>query len=146
MVLIFTKQHYNQSQNVASENIVARCFVVNTSKVGDIGEKAAVDYLHNAGYDILERKYRSRIGEIDIIAKNKNILVFVEVKTRRNTTYGFPAEAVTYRKQQKIINTALCYLQQIHNTNIHCRFDVIEIFLAENNGITYNHITNAFIK
>jgi len=119
---------------------------VSNSKVGDIGEEAAADYLHNAGYDILERKYRSRIGEIDIIAKIKNILVFVEVKTRRNTTYGFPAEAVTYRKQQKIINTALCYLQQIHNTNIHCRFDVFEVFLAENNKMTYNHIMNAFIK
>ena len=126
--------------------MVARCFNVNTIKVGNIGEQAAVDYLHTAGYDILERKYRSKIGEIDIIAKIKDILVFIEVKTRRNTTYGFPAESVTYRKQKKIINTALCYLQQIHNANIHCRFDVIEIFLTENNEITYNHITNAFIK
>lgn len=123
-----------------------RCLIVNTSRVGDIGEQAAVDYLRHAGYDILEQKYRSKIGEIDIIAKTRDMLVFIEVKTRRNITYGFPAEAVTYRKQQKIMNTALCYLQQIHNINIHCRFDVIEVFLAENNTITYNHIINAFIK
>jgi putative endonuclease len=119
---------------------------MNTIKVGDRGEQAAADYLQAAGYDILERKYRSKIGEIDIIAKRKNVLVFVEVKTRRNTTYGFPAEAVTYRKQRKIINTASCYLQQIHNTNICCRFDVIEIFLTENNIIKHNHIIDAFIR
>jgi putative endonuclease len=119
---------------------------VNTSKVGDIGEQAAANYLYDAGYEIVERKYRSKIGEIDIIARIENILVFIEVKTRRNTTYGFPAEAVTYRKQQKIINTASCYLQYIHNTNIYCRFDVIEVFLNENNKITCNHITNAFIR
>ncbi|MDF2635845.1 MAG: protein yraN [Pelosinus sp.] len=126
--------------------MVARCFIVNTIKVGDIGEQAAVDYLHTAGYDILERKYRSKIGEIDIIAQIKDALVFVEVKTRRNTTYGFPAESVTYCKQKKIINTALCYLQQMHNINTQCRFDVIEIFLRDNGEIKYNHIMNAFIK
>lgn len=119
--------------------------MVNRLKVGDRGEQAAADYLQSAGYDILERKYRSKIGEIDIIAKRNNVLVFVEVKTRRNTTYGFPAEAVTYRKQRKIINTACCYLQHIHNTNVCCRFDVIEIFLIEDNLIKYNHIIDAFI-
>lgn len=119
---------------------------MNTVQTGDIGEQAATDYLLRAGYDIIERKYRSKIGEVDIIARIKNTIVFIEVKTRRNTNYGFPAEAVTYRKQKKIINTALCYLQQIHNSNISCRFDVIEVFLTENNKITYNHITNAFIK
>lgn len=117
---------------------------MNTIKVGDKGEQAAADYLQAAGYDILERKYRSKLGEIDIIAKWRNILVFVEVKTRRNTTYGFPAESVTYRKQRKIINTASCYLQQIHNANTGCRFDVIEIFLTGNNLIKHNHIIDAF--
>lgn len=117
---------------------------MNTSKVGDIGEQAAVNYLYHAGYDILERKYRRKTGEIDIIARVRDSLVFIEVKTRTSTAYGFPAEAVTYRKQQKIINTAYCYLQHTQNMNTHCRFDVIEIFLAENNKVTYNHIMNAF--
>jgi len=118
--------------------------MVNTIQVGNLGEQAAADYLCTAGYDILERKYRLKLGEIDIIATKDNTFVFIEVKTRRSTRYGFPAEAVTYRKQQKIINTALCYLKQINQAHVACRFDVIEIFLSEMNVITYNHILNAF--
>ncbi|MBP2628943.1 MAG: protein yraN [Firmicutes bacterium] len=120
--------------------------MMDTIKVGELGEQAAVDYLCKAGYDILERKFRRKIGEIDIIAKKNDIVVFVEVKTRRSEICGFPAEAVTYRKQQKIINTALCYLKQIDQNNACCRFDVIEIFLSQLNVIKYNHIINAFGK
>jgi len=119
---------------------------MNTIKVGDLGEQAAADYLQEVGYELLERKYRLKIGEIDIIAKKDHTIVFIEVKTRRSTRYGFPAEAVTYRKQQKIINTALCYLKQINQNNASCRFDVMEIFLTELNVITYNHIMDAFSK
>ena len=119
---------------------------MDTIKVGNFGEQAAADYLSKAGYDILERKYRLNIGEIDIIAKKDNTVIFIEVKTRRSTRYGFPAEAVTYRKQQKIINTALCYLKQINQNNACCRFDVMEIFLSHLNEIKYNHIINAFGK
>jgi len=120
--------------------------MMNTIKVGDFGEQAAADYLCRAGYDILERKYRLKIGEIDIIAQKDNTFMFVEVKTRRSIRYGYPAEAVTYRKQQKIMNTALCYLKQIDQNQAACRFDVMEIFLAEPNVIKYNHIMNAFSK
>lgn len=119
---------------------------MNNIVVGDIGEQAAADYLQDAGYHILERKYRQKIGEIDIIAEFNNTVVFAEVKTRHSTRYGFPAEAVTYRKQQKIINTALCYLKQINQSNACCRFDVIEIFLAELNVVKCNHIINAFSR
>jgi len=117
---------------------------MNKTQVGNIGEKAAADYLHNAGYTILEQKYRRTIGEIDIIAKMNHTLVFVEVKTRSSTRYGFPAEAVTYHKQQKIIYTALCYLKQIKQEDVCCRFDVIEIFLTDLTVVKYNHIQNAF--
>lgn len=119
---------------------------MNTIQVGDIGEQAAVDYLWAAGYTILERKYRRKIGEIDIIAKIHNTFIFIEVKTRSSTRYGFPAEAVTYQKQQKILYTALCYLQQIQQDDVCCRFDVIEIFLTNLNVVKYNHIQNAFTK
>jgi len=117
---------------------------MNRLQVGDLGEQAAADYLCKIGYQIRERKYRLKIGEIDIIAQIDDMVVFVEVKTRRTTTYGCPAEAVTYRKRQKIMNTALCYLKQIHQNNAVCRFDVIEVFLVEENVIQCNHIINAF--
>jgi putative endonuclease len=113
-------------------------------KVGEIGEQAAADNLINNGYQIMARRYRSRSGEIDIIAKHKGVIVFVEVKTRRNTAYGVPAEAVNYHKQHKIINTALCYLNQTRNTDVPCRFDILEILLSPNGTFQYNHIVNAF--
>jgi len=119
---------------------------MNSIKVGDLGEQAAADYLQEVGYELLERKYRLKIGEIDIIASINNTLVFVEVKTRSSIRYGFPAEAVTYRKQQKIINTALCYLKYINQTTACCRFDVIEIYLAKLRVVKYNHIIDAFGK
>jgi len=119
---------------------------MNTIEVGNLGEQATADYLWEAGYEILERKYRLKIGEIDIVAKHDNTFIFIEVKTRRSIRYGFPAEAVTYRKQQKIMNTALCYLKQMGQTHALCRFDVMEVFLAERNVIKYNHIINAFSK
>jgi len=119
-------------------------FTLNTIIIGDFGESAAADYLRQAEYEILERKYRLKIGEIDIIAKQNNIFVFIEVKTRRSTRYGFPAEAVTYRKQQKILSTAQCYLKQIGQNNACCRFDVMEIFLTQQQVVKYNHIINAF--
>lgn len=119
---------------------------MNTIQVGDLGEQAAATYLSQSGYTILERKYRRKIGEIDIIAKINQTLVFIEVKTRSSTRYGFPAEAVTYRKQQKIMYTALCYLQQIKQEDACCRFDVIEIFLTDLDVVKYNHILNAFSK
>lgn len=119
---------------------------MNTIQVGNIGEDAAANYLHDEGYRVLERNYRCKIGEIDIIAKNNQTYVFVEVKTRSSTRYGFPAEAVNYHKQQKIMYTALCYLKQINQDDVCCRFDVIEIFLTDLNVIKCNHIINAFSK
>lgn len=117
---------------------------MNHITLGDLGEKAASHYLTTKGYALTHRKYRTKLGEIDIIAKHKNTIVFVEVKTRRNTTYGSPAEAVNYRKQQKIIQTAQCYLKHSNNYNCLCRFDIIEVVLESQGIFTFNHITNAF--
>lgn len=118
---------------------------MNHIKVGEMGESAAAEYLQTKGYRIIARRYRSRTGEIDIIAATTDgTLVFIEVKTRSSTVYGLPAEAVTYQKQQKIIKTALCFLQQNHQYNVPCRFDVIEVQITNNNSLKYNHIMNAF--
>ena len=111
--------------------------------IGEKGEQSAVNFLKRRGYIIVTTQYRAKTGEIDIIAKDKECLVFVEVKTRRSTLYGFPAEAVNYKKQRKIINTALCFLKQRGITDSACRFDVLEVYL-QRDAIQYNHIINAF--
>ncbi|WP_371371282.1 YraN family protein [Sporomusa aerivorans] len=116
---------------------------MNHIDIGDSGEQLAVRYLNNLGYKILATKYRAKVGEIDIIAKDKEFLVFVEVKTRRSVAYGFPAEAVTLRKQQKIINAALCFLSQRGLNDTACRFDILEVYLLRDE-LRCNHIINAF--
>ncbi|MBO5884389.1 MAG: YraN family protein [Clostridia bacterium] len=90
-------------------------------------------------YKIIETNFVCKIGEIDIIAKDKDVLVFVEVKSRSTKKFGLPREAVTLQKQNKIRNVAQFYLQKTQNFNQKCRFDVIEIL---DNDI--NHIVNAF--
>lgn len=117
---------------------------MNHIMVGNLGEQYAAGYLSQVGYTILEKKYRLKIGEIDIIAKDNNTIVFVEVKTRRSTRCGLPAEAVTYQKQQKIKQVALCYLQQMKRPNVACRFDVMELLLLEESMVKCNHIIDAF--
>ena len=94
---------------------------------GRCGEDAAAAFLKKKGYKIVEQNYRNKIGEIDIIAKNKENLVFVEVKTRKSEKFGTPAEAVTYYKKQKIVNTAKWYLSY-NPTELNIRFDVVEVY------------------
>ena len=83
---------------------------MNTVLIGRAGEDMACRYLLKNGYQILKRNYRAAGGEIDIIAKKGSHLAFVEVKSRRNTEFGYAAEAVNYAKQKKIINTARAFL------------------------------------
>lgn len=117
---------------------------MNHIATGIIGEDLAVQFLEGKQYRILERNYRVKTGEIDIIAEFKKTIVFVEVKTRRTTSYGFPAEAVTYAKQQKIIHTAAWFLNQNRYETRACRFDVVEVILSANSAACCNHIENAF--
>lgn len=88
---------------------------------------------------MLETNYKTHIGEADIIAKISDITVFVEVKTRSNSVFGTPAEAVGYKKQEKYFLLASQYLQKMGLFDAPCRFDIIEI---ENGEI--NHVENAF--
>ena len=109
---------------------------------GERGECIAADYLTQHGYTILSCNYHTRYGEIDIICADTRYLVFVEVKTRSNTKFGEPCEAVTIAKQQKIILSAQKWLME-HPTDLQPRFDVVEVRKL---GIKYhvNHIVNAF--
>ena len=95
-------------------------------ETGRSGEDAAVQYLEKIGYTILERNYRLRIGEVDIIARDKEYLVFLEVKTRRSTIFGSPFEAVDMRKQQQIVKVAAAY---VRGREIPVRFDAVAVHL-----------------
>jgi TIGR00252 family protein len=116
---------------------------VNSKILGGQGENCAAAYLRKKGYRILEQNYSTHSGEIDIIAENGETLVFVEVKTRSSLRYGTPAEAVNFRKRNKIIQTASWYLRQRHMEHRPCRFDVIEIY-ATGGLWTVRQIEGAF--
>ena len=96
-------------------------------KVGEQGERLAADYLLARGYEIVERNHRTRQGEIDLIVRDQRELVFVEVRTRTTTRYGTPGESVDRRKQKKLRELALAYLQQQGRPASSFRFDVIAI-------------------
>lgn len=108
---------------------------------GRRGEALAERFLTSQGYTVLQRRYRRRGGEIDLICQEGDGLVFVEVKARTSTRYGTPAEAVDRRKQTALTQTALAYMQQMQRQDVPCRFDVIEVNL--DNG-QIRHIKDAF--
>ncbi len=112
-------------------------------RTGDAGEQAAAAHLRAAGYAVLAVKYRARTGEVDIVAADGDTLAFVEVKARRSGDYGTPAEAVTRRKQGRIMATALCYVKQHGLYDKPLRFDVVEVLFADGKA-KINHIINAF--
>ena len=95
--------------------------------VGKAGEEAAVQYLREHGYQILERNYRCRFGEIDLIARDGRVLAFVEVKTRRSQKYGPAAAAVTREKQRHLIKASQLYLIQMKKADELSRFDVVTV-------------------
>jgi len=114
---------------------------MNNKEKGYLGEEIALKYLLKKGAQILYRNYRIKIGEIDIIAKIENELVFIEVKSRSNLKFGYPSEAVNYKKKHKICNVAQYYILENNLYNTPIRFDVIEVYF---NDKKINHIINAF--
>lgn len=98
---------------------------------GDRGEDLAARFLEKRGYKILARNHRTRLGELDIIAKKDGVLVFVEVKTRHSTRFGPAKAAVTFSKQNKISALALEYLARTGQTRKKARFDVVAVDLAQ---------------
>jgi putative endonuclease len=101
-------------------------------RIGVRGEKLACEFLKHNGYKILYRNFRARRGgEVDVICRDNDTLVFVEVKTRTGEDFGRPFEAVNVAKQKLISRGALAWLQLLDNPDILFRFDVVEIILAE---------------
>lgn len=96
--------------------------------VGNLGEQTAKNYLIKNGYKILTTNYSCRFGEIDIIAMDKECLVFIEVKTRTSGKYGHPENAVNYWKKKHLELTARSYIDYKRMSNYIARFDVVEVF------------------
>ena len=97
--------------------------------LGKTGEDLACAELETRGYEIIERRYRQRAGEIDIVARDGPTLVFVEVKARESREFGDAAEAVTAFKRRRLVQLALDYMTRQHVSNCPCRFDVVAIHL-----------------
>lgn len=114
-------------------------------KIGDLGEKLAADFLRAKGYRILERNFCCRFGEADIIALDKEYLVFAEVKLRKDSRFAEAREFVDRKKQEKILRTARYYLMT-HASDLSVRFDVIEVYGSFDPGSNprIEHIENAF--
>ena len=113
--------------------------------LGKFGEDYTCTYLQGKGYKILERNFRNKLGEIDLIAQEGKILCFIEVKTRVSLQYGAPFEAVHATKQQKMVQLALSYLKyRFRSIGILSRFDVISIYKDSSGQVILEHLVNAF--
>jgi len=114
------------------------------SDLGRQGEDRAVRYLESQGYEVVERNYHCRGGEIDIIARDGDDLVFVEVKTRRTDIDAAASQNVSFRKRGRIVRSALRYLSEKALGEIGCRFDVAEVYFINGKPVTVEVIKGAF--
>ena len=104
--------------------------MANKTELGTWGEAIAAEALRSRGFTVVEQNYRSRYGEIDIIARSDDYLVFVEVKLRKSAYFGAAREFVDLRKQERLRATASMWLEE-HETSLQPRFDVIEIYAPD---------------
>jgi putative endonuclease len=111
--------------------------------LGKAGEELAARHLEQRGFTILARNHRTPVGELDIIARDRCHLLFVEVKTRRGTAFGLPAEAVGAHKQRQILRAAQWYLASGKHSVLQPRFDVIAVIVGSGEPAV-THIPNAF--
>ena len=112
--------------------------------LGQQGEKEAILFLRTQGFTILETNYRTKPAEIDIIARDNDILCFIEVKTRKSLKRGLPRESVNHTKQKKIITGSLYYLKEKKLMDSRVRFDVVEV-LKKHGCFSINLIKHAFL-
>jgi putative endonuclease len=112
-------------------------------RTGKKGEDIACAYLKSRGYRIVERNYKCPLGELDIVARDGDAIVFVEVKSRKSEEFGDPQLAVGLKKQKKVSRISLAYLKEKHLYPCNARFDVVAIKMLPD-GITIELIQNAF--
>lgn len=113
----------------------------NTKKTGNAGEQAVADWLREKGFSILEKNYRTREGEVDVIAQRNDLIIFVEVKTRKNNYFQL-SQVILPQKQKRIILAAKRFLLEYEQVDKACRFDVA--LVEEGQGYTIDYIPNAF--
>jgi putative endonuclease len=112
--------------------------------VGAYGERLASRYLQDAGLVLLDHNWRCREGEVDLILRDGDDVVFCEVKTRRTDTYGTPAEAVGVRKVRRLRRIAACWLAQASIRPAGVRFDVVAVLMPERGASLIEHVRAAF--
>lgn len=104
--------------------------------LGDLGERLAVKYLTRSGYRILVRKYRCKFGEIDIVAQDKDALVFVEVRSKSSSEFGFPYETINFMKRERLKKVALAFQKRFNLFNYNLRFDCVSILFDDDGSVT----------
>ena len=112
--------------------------------LGEWGEELACRHLQGLGMKVLRRNYRTPVGEIDIVARYRQLLIFIEVKTRRGSGFGAPQEAVGTHKQRQIIRAAQWYLQREKIDSLQPRFDVVAVLCQSDGQVDIQHLPNAF--
>jgi len=115
-----------------------------TTAIGRQGEDIAADWLRSHNYTIVTRNYRKRFGEVDIIARQDEWLVFIEVKTRSSARFGSPLDSVTEKKQHQLSRIANDYLSRNDVLDVPCRFDVVSVLLHRDQPPRVEVIVNAF--
>ncbi len=113
-------------------------------QLGQEGEHLAEAFLLKKGYRIIERNYRTPLGELDLIAEQNRVICFIEVKTREDSRYGLPQESITPRKQRKLTKSALVYLKEHHLLEREARFDIVAICPNKEDPHRIYLIQNAF--
>ena len=132
------------TRTTATPSILAEPREDPRQRLGQKGEAAAAEHLERRGMRIIARRFRLRLGEIDLVAERGDLVIFVEVKTRRGTRYGAPAEAVTAVKQRRIGIVALAFLSRTGRLERRVRFDVVEVYADEGGIQRVHHIEDAF--
>lgn len=111
---------------------------------GELGERAAQTFLRQRGMKFLAANFRTRRGEIDLVFRDGDCLVFVEVKARSSEEWTRPAAAVDAGKRRRLSQTALDYLRRLRNPEVKVRFDIVEVLLADGRVREIRHLPNAF--
>jgi len=114
------------------------------ARLGKCGEELACGELRRLGYRILDRRFRTRCGEIDIVARDGNVLVFVEVKARSTGNFGHPLESLTWQKQHRLSRMAASYLFVKQIADVACRFDVVAVTTVDSDRYRVEVLKSAF--